>query len=81
MQNSTTQRISRPVFLELVAQRNARRGAASTAEAATGLLSLHEGRLQALRRTQRALARRRSAAARSIRIDGVRQAYAAAKAA
>ena len=74
-------RISKAVTLAVLDQRHARRGAAASAEAAFGLLMLHEGRLKALRRRQELIARRREIAARRIRIDGVRQAYAAANAA
>jgi hypothetical protein len=80
MAAGTADRTTRTVALALAAQHNARRGAAASAEARTGLSMLHQGMIEALRRQQRELARRRIAAARSLRIDGVRMAYASASA-
>ncbi|MCB0879663.1 MAG: hypothetical protein KDC46_11890 [Thermoleophilia bacterium] len=79
MQDHTRNRsISRTVILAMLDQRNARRGAAATAEAANGLTALHQGMIAALRREQAELDRRRAAVAARMRVESVRQAYASA---
>ena len=75
MQDRTAIRTSRAVAAALYAQSSTRRGAAASAEGHAGLLALHHGRLEALRREQQQLMRRRQA---ERQLDAVRNAYAAA---
>lgn len=77
MQRSSDKAISRNVRLALLAQLHVRRGAAASAECRAGILALHQGTIDALRRERDALIRRRVATTRSLRMQGVRQAYAA----
>ncbi len=78
MQDRTAHGIGSNVVVALMVQHNVRRGAAASAEARTGLMSLHQGTIEALRRTQREIARRRAEVTLAERLTTVREAYAAA---
>ena len=76
MQDRTATRISRTVVIALLEQRHARRGAAASTEAAVGIVTMNQARLEVLRRERQLIARRRALAARP-RTASVRQAYSA----
>lgn len=78
MQHTTTQITSRAVATVIYVQHAARRGAAATAECRSGLLSLHQGRLEVLRREREQLLRARHNEMQARRLESVRNAYAAA---
>jgi len=76
MQDRTATRTSRAVAVALYAQSATRRGAAASAEGQAGLLMLHEGRLEALRREHQRMLRRRQAEQQLEHLETVKSTYA-----